>query len=392
MFLPMPIHGNIPPQCLQEIADRGNILRRITDLLAWFDRNRESYPWRNNPSPYGVWISEIMLQQTMIAAVTPHFERWMRLFPDIPSLAAAGEREVLRVWEGLGYYQRARNALKAAALIVRRHGGQVPETYESLIELPGIGDYTASAVLSIAFGKPYPVIDANVRRIGRRFLAWRSWDRERERTLRLLLTEIVSSHPPGIFNESLMELGQKICLRSQPLCTACPLRASCLARRKGLQRIIPEPGRTLTVRKETILFILVNEIGVFLTPRKDLLLQGLWVFPGTPAVRDRDLPAGDPASGIPAGWRFLGRLPARIHHYTRFRERLDPWVFETDRPPSETGGRWISLDEIGEFPLPSIYRRIVEDLERFLSDQKTGTRLAAAGETAINKIPQGGHP
>ena len=177
----------------------------------------------------------------------------MKTFPDVTALSRSSDQKVLRTWEGLGYYTRARNILAAARIIRDSHGGQLPRSYSELIALPGIGPYTASAILSIAFGEPYPVVDANVRRIGQRLMAWTDWNRKREQHLALWLADNMPSEKPGPFNESLMGLGQTICIRRNPQCPACPLSPICEAYRRGIELQIPKPTHRITVEKETLL-------------------------------------------------------------------------------------------------------------------------------------------
>lgn len=210
-------------------------------LLAWYDASRRNLPWRENISPYRTWISEIMLQQTTVAAVVPSYERFLRLFPDVRTLAAASEEQVLRAWAGLGYYSRARNLHRAARKVAAEREGVFPETFEEVLALPGVGRYTAGAILSIAFGKPYPVLDGNVARVFARLFGLRE-DVKKPATIKALWQKaegLLDRRRPGDWNQALMELGATICLPENPRCGACPLFSDCLARKKGLQDKLP---------------------------------------------------------------------------------------------------------------------------------------------------------
>jgi A/G-specific adenine glycosylase len=315
-----------------------------------------------------------MLQQTVVKAVVPYFGRWMSQLPDVPSLCRAGEQRVLLLWEGLGYYSRARNIMRAARIMKERHGGEVPDSYKELVALPGIGDYTASAILSIGYGRPFPAVEANVRRLAQRMFLWEVWTREREREIKAVLAGLLPLERPGGLNEALMELGQTVCIPRRPLCSSCPLSNSCRSRRRGVAERIPQRRRHGITSKETRLFLLVTDGKVWLERRNGGLLRGLWFFPGETGDGDGRKTARLPLSKT-TNARFLGDLPLRTHHYTRYRERLRPSVFELesiiDSPLGNSlgnrdPGKWVALEELGRVPLPSVYRRIAGDLTNLL--------------------------
>jgi A/G-specific adenine glycosylase len=211
-------------------------------LLAWYRKHKRDLPWRRTEDPYRIWISEIMLQQTRVAAVLPHYARFLARFPDVQALAEAREQDLLAAWAGLGYYSRARNLQKAAKNIVER--GEFPRDYSSLRELPGVGDYTAAAVSSIAFGLPHAVVDGNVARVLSRLapeLGDIKSDAVRKR-LRALAEALLDRKRPGEFNQALMELGATVCLPKRPLCERCPVRLYCEARKQGLENQLPVRG------------------------------------------------------------------------------------------------------------------------------------------------------
>ena len=218
--------------------------RLAADLVAWYRRHHRRLPWRETSDPYAIWVSEVMLQQTTVAAVVPYYERWMRLFPDLRSLARAPLRRVLRAWQGLGYYARARNLHRAARLVVRDHGGRVPGDRAALGRLPGFGPYTTAAVLSLAYGRPLPVVDANVRRVLMRLMGL-AGEASMRHDARILarLGALIPARAPGLFNQALMELGAVVCRSRNPQCLLCPARERCRAARAGLQEVIPRPRR-----------------------------------------------------------------------------------------------------------------------------------------------------
>ena len=202
-------------------------------LLAWYDQNRRVLPWREEVSPYRTWVSEIMLQQTRVTAVLPYFARFMEALPTVEALAAADEQQLMALWQGLGYYSRARNLQKAARVIVEEHGGVFPDTYEGLTALPGVGDYTAGAIASIAFGRPVPAVDGNVLRLAARLAGHDGNVLEpKVRALfRRWMAEVIPHDRPGAFNQALMDLGAMVCLpNGEPLCGDCPARDFCAAR------------------------------------------------------------------------------------------------------------------------------------------------------------------
>ena len=253
-------------------------------LRTWFDGARRDLPWRKNRDPYRVWLSEIMLQQTQVAAVIGYFERFTKAFPTVADLAAASEHDVLRLWEGLGYYRRSRQLHKAAQTIVADHGGVFPSEPDAVRNLPGIGRYTAGAILSIAFNRQEPILEANTVRLLSRLLAYRGdpLAREGQQLLWELAEHLVPAEEPGLFNQALMELGALVCTPRNPKCESCPAVKLCPTRRLGLQAEIPRP-------KAKQAFEAVREAALLLS-RADgrfLIVQsitgekrgGLWDFP-----------------------------------------------------------------------------------------------------------------
>ncbi len=254
-------------------------------LLTWFDAHRRELPWRETRDPYAIWISEIMLQQTQVASVVDYYNRFLKRFPTAEKLAAADLDTVLKLWEGLGYYRRARNLHKAAKLITRRHAGQLPPTAAALRKLPGIGPYTAGAIASIAFGAAEPVVDGNVQRVLCRLCRIDQPPKQPATQQRLwqLAGQLVPDERPGDFNQSIMELGAMICRPRNPACQACPLAPLCLARKASLQNDLPRrtPGKTLP-HHTIVAGVISRRDGRILIDRRpqEGLLGGLWEFPG----------------------------------------------------------------------------------------------------------------
>lgn len=253
-------------------------------LLAWYDTNRRLLPWRENPTPYAVWVSEIMLQQTRVEAVRPYFERFMAEFPDIPALAAAQDERLLKLWEGLGYYNRARNLKKAAEEMVKFYEGRMPGRPSELLSLPGIGSYTAGAVASIAFDQPVPAVDGNVLRVISRYRAdGRDVSNAKvKKSVEEDLLRVIPKERPGDFNQALMELGAMVCLpNGAPLCGECPLSSLCVSNRCGTQMSYPKKAekKKRTIEKKTILVIQdEKKVAIRKRPGKGLL-AGMYEFP-----------------------------------------------------------------------------------------------------------------
>ncbi len=268
----------------EELDEKERLKAAVPALLSWFDRHARVLPWREEPTPYRVWVSEIMLQQTRVEAVKPYFERFLQALPEIATLAVAEEDRLLKLWEGLGYYNRVRNLKKAAQEIITRFGGEMPADYHELLSLPGIGSYTAGAVASIAFGKKIPAVDGNVLRVISRVLGSRK-DIAQEKTkkqMEELLWEVMPEDKPGEFNQALMEVGATVCIpRGEPLCGECPFRSLCLACRHELTGEIPvkKAAKARRIEERTVFLVHDGErVLVRKRPAKGLL-AGLYEFP-----------------------------------------------------------------------------------------------------------------
>ena len=260
-------------------------------LLAWFRQHRRDLPWRDVADPYAVWVSEVMLQQTRVATVAPYYEAWMTRFPTLEALAKAEAPTVLEAWQGLGYYRRARYLHAAARLMVTELGGEVPDTYEALLRLPGVGPYTAGAIASIAYGVRVPAVDGNARRVLARLLGERRDPSRGEAAHRIRRSalDLADCDRPGDANQAVMELGSRVCLPRSPACDQCPIAVWCVTNRDGLQHEIPASSRRATARHDNVwAYALTTREGLMLVAqrREEGLLGGLWELPIVPAASD----------------------------------------------------------------------------------------------------------
>jgi A/G-specific adenine glycosylase len=250
-------------------------------LLRWYRRNRRDLPWRRTSDPYAIWVSEVMLQQTQVATVLPYYERFLRRFPDLRSLAEAREEDVLAAWSGLGYYRRACSLREGARVVMERHGGKVPQDPVELLELPGVGRYTAGAIASVAFGRTEPVLDGNVRRVLSRLLARDGVGAAEERALWEAAGVLVRGRDPGDLNQALMELGATICTPRAPRCPVCPVSSSCLAGKSGTPEAFPRARPTRAPEAVRVAAALVERRGRVLLERPGAgsPLRGVWDLP-----------------------------------------------------------------------------------------------------------------
>ena len=328
-------------------------------LVPWFLRAKRDLEWRNDPTPYRVWISEIMLQQTRVEAVKPYYDRVLAELPDVAALAAVDETRLLKLWEGLGYYRRARNLQAAAKKIVQEYGGVFPSNYESVRGLPGIGDYTAGAILSIAFGKPFPAVDGNVLRVVSRLTASRE-DIDAPKIRKELTAALAAVYPAGRcseFTQSLMELGATVCLpNGAPLCTVCPLADVCLASRNGLTDDIPvRKAKAERPVKEFAVIILRNAAGRFAVRRRPEtgLLAGLYEFPNL---------EGHPGKSVLKTAFHADKVrqsgTAR-HVFTHVEWDMTLYLAETADPPG--GFEWVPRTALrSETAIPSAFKAALE--------------------------------
>jgi A/G-specific adenine glycosylase len=342
-------------------------------LLTWFQRARRDLPWRRDRDPYRIWVSEVMLQQTQVATVIPYFERFQQAFPTLADLAAADEQQVLRLWEGLGYYRRARDLHRAARQVVAEHGGQVPADPEALRSLPGIGRYMMGAILSQAFDRRLPILEANSQRVLCRLFG-KTEDPGRGPTRRWLWEAAEALLPVrqvGEFNQALMELGALICTPVAPRCPACPVAKLCEARRLGKQEEIPrrtEAPETVTIQEAAVVVRRGQQV-LFVQRPQEGRWAGLWEFPHAPREEQesyeeaaaRFLPL---LTGVEAK---LGRELLTLRH-TVTHHQITVVCFEAGyragrfRSPFYQQGRWVKPAELSEYPVSAPQRRLAQTL------------------------------
>ncbi|MCI0589058.1 MAG: A/G-specific adenine glycosylase [Planctomycetes bacterium] len=330
-------------------------------LLAHWRRGHRDLPWRRTRDPYAILVSEVMLQQTRVETVVPYYERFLRLFPTARALARAPLPRALAAWSGLGYYRRARMLREAARRIVADHGGRFPDDPESIRSLPGVGPYTAGALLSIAFGKPFAVLDGNVARVLSRLLALRGDPRRNRRILEAAAAALVDPRSPGAFNQALMELGALVCTPRRPDCPRCPLRSLCRARALGIEAKIPPTRRERTRRVEWASAVLRRRDRVLLVRRPDGgLLAGMWELPtvevGGSAARTFLARRLLRLLGAPAR---LGSEIGRIRHAIEDRAiTIRLFDARAGRGGSRTpAARWCALRESVDLPLAAAARK-----------------------------------
>ncbi len=324
-------------------------------ILSWYDQGHRDLPWRRTQDPYRIWISEIMLQQTRAETVVSYYERFLARYPTVQDLTSAPEEELLKAWEGLGYYSRARSLQKAAKEIVARDGGQLPADLEKLRALPGIGDYTAGAIASIAFGIPAAAVDGNVERVLCR------WDAIKDevgtpavrRQIAARAQALVPPDRPGAFANAMMEMGATMCTPKNPKCLLCPVREGCMGFAQGIAQELPRKAKKKAQRVENRAVLLVFcDNRVLIVKRQEKLLGGLFVFPDV-------LEESDPARlcqalealGIRAA--YDEKLGHARHVFTHLIWEMDVHAVVADEMTQVPGGQWVSRQELAALPLPT---------------------------------------
>ncbi len=354
--------------------------RLSSKLLAWYRAHKRTFPWRGHPSAYAIWVSEIMLQQTRVEAVIPYFEKWMRLFPDVETLADASEQEVLNAWEGLGYYSRARNLHKAARIVVQQYHGEIPRDLDQLRRLPGIGRYTLGAIASIAFGMDIATLDGNIKRVyARIFDVSQPVDvPEGEKILWQLADEHVPRGHAGDYNQALMDLGALICVPKNPRCLICPVMELCQARQNGTQdrRPVKSPKKSVPHYIHAA-GVIIERGRVLLAQRPpEGLLGGMWEFPNG---RVEGVPARGLAKALKTGYgirtsttsetpqKTAGQANARSplsaigivqHGYSHFSVTTHVFYCQLLTPPKASNLKWVRLKDLDEYPMGKIDRQI----------------------------------
>ncbi len=349
-------------------------------LTEWYSANKRALPWRNTTNPYLIWISEVMLQQTQVNTVLPYYHEFIRRFPTPKRLAGADLQDVLKQWEGMGYYGRARNLHKAAGIVMKQCKGIIPTRWEDFRKLPGVGDYIAAAVLSMAFEKPYPVIDGNVKRVLSRLLLMEdAVNRSASiKNFRQAAAEFLDGQKPGTFNQAMMELGAMVCRPQKPLCSTCPVHTFCLAYQ--VDRVMEFPKRVKkgpTPQYPIAVGIVFKKGRVLITRRKpEGLLGGLWEFPGgkirtgetaeTACIREMK-------EEVNLKIRIDSYLCNVRHAYTHFKILVDvfccSYVSGRVRLNGPVDHRWISLDRLSDYPFPRANHKFIPQLKQYTSQR-----------------------
>jgi len=339
-------------------------------VLDWFDRNgRKDLPWQHNPTPYRVWVSEIMLQQTQVATVTPYFERFMAKFPELADLAAASEDEVLAQWAGLGYYSRGRNLLKAARLIASDYGGVMPLEQEALESLPGIGRSTAGAIRALSTGQRGVILDGNVKRVLARYAAVEGWPGRSAVSHELwrLAEQYTPTDHVAAYTQAMMDLGATLCTRTRPACPSCPLVSTCRAHTEGEPTVYPGSKPRKPVPERSVYMLMLEN------DRQEMLLEkrapqgiwgGLWSLPEAESIS-----AAEDLAGRIGGGQIepLGRLEPLLHRFTHFQLNIHPLRFKAKNPAKAVmeAERWVwykaGSTALGGLPAP--VKRLLNELQ-----------------------------
>ena len=341
----------------------------ILPLLTWYQKYARILPWRQESTPYRVWISEIMLQQTRVEAVKPYFERFMQELPDIEALAKVEDDKLLKLWEGLGYYSRARNLKKAAQMVIEEYDGALPANYDALLKLPGIGEYTAGAIASIAFHLPVSAVDGNVLRVISRVMALYGdiTDPKVKKDMREKLNEIIPPKNPGDFNQALMELGATVCLpNGLPDCLHCPLQKLCSAYQQDLIMELPvkAPKKSRRIELKTICVLTYqNQVGIRKREQNGLL-SGLWEFLSFDGTLTEKQTA-DTLKTMAAQIQSMKELGAFKHIFTHVEWHMTGFIVELKKPLD--GFIWVNKKALeNEYALPSAFRGYTSKLLDYL--------------------------
>jgi A/G-specific adenine glycosylase len=348
-------------------------LRIQRQLNSWYRANARRLPWRETSDPYAIWVSEIMLQQTRVETVIPYYQRWLKVFPNLEALAGAEEDQVLKAWEGLGYYSRARNLHKAARIVLEDCDGKLPRDPKLLQELPGIGRYTAGALSSIAFGLPAPILDGNLRRVFSRLfnISAPLGTAESEKKFWEIAAELVPEQDPGNFNQALMELGALICTPRDPDCDGCPLSEDCLARKLGIQESLPVRKTKGSPPHHQVTAAVIHQAGQYLLAKRPsgVLLGGMWEFPGGKLEEGETLPEAlkrEICEELNLEIEVGDQLGTFQHAYTHYSVTLHAFscckISEDFQLKYHTDAAWVAPGELKSYPMGKLDRLIAEQL------------------------------
>jgi A/G-specific adenine glycosylase len=336
-------------------------------MLRWFKKTARDLPWRRTHDPYAIWVSEIMLQQTQVATVIPYYHRFLKSFPTVRRLARADLSRVLKAWEGLGYYSRARNLHRAAQSVLNRFGGKIPDTLDDLLRLPGIGRYTAGAILSIAFNRSTPILDGNVKRVLSRVFAVSEKPEKSESSLWRISESLIPRGEAGAFNQALMELGSMICIPKAPQCSECPLLRCCRGKASGNPERYPSKVLKKTIpRIEAVSGVILRNGKVVLRQRPPKgLLGGLWEFPNWKiedkkrvSLRSRLRTNIREEMGLNVNVKeSMGTFQQTFSHF-----KLTLHVFGCETTEGKRKGKWVSTRDLNLYPMSRIHRRLAQIL------------------------------
>lgn len=342
----------------------------VVPLLEWYDKQKRILPWRSKPTPYRVWVSEIMLQQTRVEAVKPYFARFMKELPNVKKLAECPEQELLKLWEGLGYYNRVRNMQKAAQILVKEYRGEIPARFEELIKLPGIGKYTAGAISSIAFGIPVPAVDGNVLRVITRITA-DDRDITKDSVKQAIsrdVQEIIPMRRAGDFNQALIELGAIVCVPNGPAkCSECPIAHLCEAKKRDMIMELPKkaPKKPRTIEKKTVLVIKDGEkIAIRKRPKKGLL-AGLYELPNLEGVLTED-EVLEMVKSYGLAPLFIRKLEDAKHIFTHKEWHMSGYAVRVEELEGDVPGMlFVDMDTIrSEYPIPSAFEAYARHMSK----------------------------
>ncbi len=337
------------------------------DLLHWFERNLRDLPWRQDRDPYKIWVSEIMLQQTRVDTVIPYFNRFIERFPTLQDLAQAEEDDVLKLWEGLGYYSRARNLHAGVKEVRASYGGAVPDSPEEISKIKGVGPYTAGAILSIAYGKPEPAVDGNVMRVLSRLLVIED-DIQKVKTRKrfeTIIRELIAKDNPSYFNQALMELGALICTPKSPKCDYCPVQIHCRARETGVQTNLPVKGKAKPPKPVQVSVAFVTDGEQFLIRKRPEqgLLAGLWELPNVEGELERlEAHLGENHQLQVVGG---GHLFHHQHTFSHLQWEMDVYAYRAVVSPQEMEGHWITWEDTKNYTFPVSYQKIFAQIKEF---------------------------
>ncbi|MCF6094389.1 A/G-specific adenine glycosylase [Microaerobacter geothermalis] len=358
-------------QRVSEILEHFPVEEFQEKLLKWFERDQRDLPWRKDRDPYKIWVSEIMLQQTRVDTVIPYYLRFLNRFPTLNDLAEASQDEVLKEWEGLGYYSRVRHLHEAVKEVKERYGGQVPDSEEEIRKLKGIGSYTAGAILSIAYGKPVPAVDGNVMRVLSRILYIKD-DVQTMKTKKLfedLARKIISPSNPSFFNQAMMELGALICTPKSPSCLSCPVVSLCRGREKGEHGRLPIKGKKKPPVPVTLICgVIVKGEEVLIDKREnDGLLKGLWEFP--------QIECNEPANEIFQFTKYIWKtfgvkarpekyLMTVTHTFSHVKWHIEVYQYVCEELDKREGrGKWVSIHQLNQYPFSVSHGKICKKLQ-----------------------------